>query len=129
MTYLLDANVLIAVAIRRHVHHDRAVDWLAQAGDVAICPIVEGALVRFLLRTGEGGSTAREVVRRLRSVPSCAFWPNDISYADLDLERITGHRQVTDAYLVGLALHRSAVLATFDEGLVRIYRDGATLVP
>ena len=129
MTYLLDADVLIAVAIQNHVHHERAIDWLAGAGQVAICPIVEGALVRFLLRTGESGSTAREVVRRLRSAPACEFWTDGISYGDVALERVTGHRQVTVAYLVGLALHRSAVLATFDSALVNSYEHGATLVP
>lgn len=129
MTYLLDANVLIALAIRGHVHHERAVDWLTQAGDVAICPIVEGALMRFLVRTGESGSTAREVVRRMSMVSSCAFWADSISYAEVDLGRITGHRQVTDAYLVGLALRHSAVLATLQEGLVNTYSDGVALVP
>lgn len=85
MTFLLDANVLIAVAIKRHVHHERAVDWLSEAGEVAICPIVEGALVRFLMRAGESASTGREVVRRFRTAPSCVFWLDDVSYADLDL--------------------------------------------
>ncbi len=32
--------------------------------------------------------------------------------------RILGHQQVTDAYLLGLAIKEDAVLVTFDRGLV-----------
>ena len=54
MTYLLDANVLIALTVAEHEHHDRASTWAATINGFAVCPIVEGALVRFLVRTGEG---------------------------------------------------------------------------
>ena len=120
--------MLIAVAIRRHVHHVRAVEWLTHAGDVAVCPVVEGALARFLMRTGES-PLARDVVRQMHSARSCAFWADSISYADLDLRRVCGHRQVTDAYLVGLAHSRSAVLATLDERVSRAHPDGVLLIP
>ena len=53
MTYLLDANVLIALTVAEHEHHERASTWAATVNRFAVCPIVEGALVRFLVRTGE----------------------------------------------------------------------------
>lgn len=53
MTYLLDANVLIALTVQEHEHHARASTWAATVDRFAICPIVEGALVRFLVRLGE----------------------------------------------------------------------------
>ncbi|HEY5858440.1 MAG TPA: PIN domain-containing protein [Aldersonia sp.] len=58
ITYLLDANVLIALTVAEHEHHERASAWAATISRFAVCPIVEGALVRFLVRTGEGIGTA-----------------------------------------------------------------------
>ena len=34
------------------------------------------------------------------------FWPDALSYADLAVGHIVGHRPVTDAYLAGVALSR-----------------------
>ncbi|WP_219069961.1 PIN domain-containing protein [Candidatus Mycobacterium methanotrophicum] len=52
-TYLLDASVLIALTVAEHEHHERATRWAAGIEYFAICPIVQGALLRFLLRMGE----------------------------------------------------------------------------
>ncbi|REM93644.1 VapC toxin family PIN domain ribonuclease, partial [Mycobacterium tuberculosis] len=49
MTVLLDANVLIALVVAEHVHHDAAADWLmASDTGFATCPMTQGSLVRFL---------------------------------------------------------------------------------
>ena len=48
------------------------------------------------------------------------FWEATISYADAVDEfgsRLVGHRQVTDAYLLGLAMHYGGKLATLDNGI------------
>ena len=129
MTFLVDANVLIALTIDDHVHHERAASWVVDAGVIAGCPVVEGALVRFLVRAGEAAWTAGALVRQLRTLPTYEWWPDDVSYADLDLRWVSGHRQVTDAYLVGLARARSGVLATLDERLSRAHPDGVLLIP
>lgn len=51
MTVLLDANVLIALVVAEHVHHDAAADWLmASDTGFATCPMTQGSLVRFLAR-------------------------------------------------------------------------------
>ena len=55
-TFLLDANALIALTIAEHEHHERASDWLATVEAFAVSPVVEGALVRFLVRIGEAVS-------------------------------------------------------------------------
>ena len=49
---LLDANVLVALTLAEHVHHERASVWLSGVDRFAVCPVVEGALLRFLLRMG-----------------------------------------------------------------------------
>lgn len=85
MTYLLDASVVIALGVERHEHRVRASSWLAGAGSVAVCPVVEGAFVRFLVRTG--GRRHRPRPRSLvRALSLVSWWPDDVSYADLDLD-------------------------------------------
>jgi uncharacterized protein len=129
VTYLLDANVLIALTVQEHEHHERSTAWASLVDRVAVCPIVEGGLVRFLLRLGESPATAVEVIRRIRSHRSCAFWADSISYADVDLGHVRGHRQVTDAYLVSLARAHAVVLATLDEALAASLPDDTLLLP
>jgi uncharacterized protein len=129
VSYLLDANVLIALTVQEHEHHQRASIWASTVDRFATCPIVEGALVRFLVRLGESAITSAEVIQRIRDLPACEFWPGSISYADIDLEHVVGHRQVTDAYLVSLARSRAAVLATLDEALVGLFPDHTLLLP
>lgn len=128
--HLLDASVVIAGSDGEHVHFERVERWRASdTGPWALCPIVEGALVRYLVRTGESAVRAAEVVGAWRAVPGVEFWSDDVSYRDADLSRVRGHRQVTDAYLVALATAHGGVLATLDEGLVRAHPNGAVLVP
>lgn len=127
-TFLLDANVAIALAIVEHEHHDRASDWLVRTNAFAVGPIVEGALVRFVLRLGESGATARALARGLREHSRGVFWPDDLSYADVHLEDLRGHRQATDAYLAGLAAAHGGLLATLDSGLARLRPDAVELI-
>ena len=129
-TYLLDANVLIALTVGEHEHHARASAWASGVSSFAVCPVVEGALVRFLVRTGESARVAKDVLRAVHAVPGCEFWPDELSYAAADLGHVRGHRQVTDAYLANLAGDRAdAALATLDEGLARSRPDVTLLVP
>lgn len=118
MIYLLDANVLIALAISEHEHHDQADAWFAGVDSVALCPVVEGALVRYLLRVGERSETAASLLERFGAHPKCRFWAGNISYREVDLRGLQGHRQVTDTYLAALAQHHGGRLATFDTALV-----------
>lgn len=116
--YLLDANALIALVVADHEHHKAAARWAARVDGFALCPIVEGALVRFLVRIGESTATTAAVLSGLYASPRCVFWPDSISYAAVPLGHVVGHRQVTDAYLVALAASQGARLATFDAALV-----------
>lgn len=127
--YLLDASVLIALTAAEHIHHQRATAWAAGVETFAVCPIVEGALVRFAVRMGARPEEAQETLRMLRARQGYEFWPDTVSYADSDLTHVRGHRQVTDAYLVCLAINRGAKLATLDEGLAQERPDATLLVP
>jgi uncharacterized protein len=130
VTVLLDANVLIALVVAEHVHHDSAAEWLS-ASDTgfATCPITQGSLVRFLLRTGQSAAAARGVVDAVESAKRHEFWPDNVSFADVEVAGVVGHRQVTDAYLAQLARSHKGQLATLDSGLAHLHSDVAVLIP
>lgn len=127
-TYLLDTNVVIALTVAEHEHHEHATTWITTVRRFALCPVVEGALVRFLLRVGESVETAAAVLAALRASDRCEFWPDSISYADVDLSPVHGHRQVTDSYLAALAQHRAGRLATLDRALAARHPESCVLV-
>jgi uncharacterized protein len=129
-TYLLGANVLIALTVAEHEHHERASAWASTIERFALCPVVEGALVRFLVRIGESARVAKDVLRAVHALPGCEFWPDSLSYIATDLDHLRGYRQVTDAYLVSLAAARAdSALATLDTGLTRSQPDRTLLIP
>lgn len=127
--YLLDANAVIALTLTDHEHHHRAATWAASVDRIALCPVVEGALVRFLIRLGQSPATAQALLDNLYASPRCAFWPGDLSYRDADLSHVAGHRQVTDAYLAALAVQNSGLLATFDQALAQALPNQVVLIP
>jgi hypothetical protein len=130
VTVLLDANVLIALVVAEHVHHDAAADWLAASGATfATCPITQGSLVRFLVRTGQSAAAARGIVSAVANANGHEFWPDSISFGVVEVSGVVGHRQVTDAYLAQLARSRNGQLATLDNGLAHLHSDVAVLIP
>jgi len=128
-SYLLDANAVISLVIAEHEHHGRVSAWITQTERVALCPITEGAMVRYLVRVGETAATASQLLVALRRSPSVDFWPDSISYTEAALEHVTGHRQVTDAYLASLAASHQARLATLDEALAAELGKTVDLIP
>lgn len=128
---LADANVLIALMIVEHVHHNPAELWFADRSDdqpMAICPITQGALVRAYVREGMGTAAAHADLASLVSDPRVRFWPDDLCYSRADLAAVRGHHQVTGAYLASLAVHHRGHVATFDKGFAATYPDVATLI-
>lgn len=128
-TYLLDASVLIPLTAAEHVHHERATRWAGSVETFATCPVVEGAVVRFAVRLGARATEVQHALNLMRSRPGFTFWPDSISYSDLDLAPVRGHRQVTDAYLAGLAAAYGGTLATLDKGLAEQWPGCAFLLP
>ena len=75
---LLDANVLVALAVDDHVHHEVAVSWFVDgASPFATTPITQGTLLRLLLRSGMAADTASEVLGGFTRHPRHRFWPDD----------------------------------------------------
>jgi uncharacterized protein len=130
VTTLLDANVLIALVVADHVHHDAAEVWLAGTpGRYATCPVTQGSLVRLLVREGRPAATALSVLSALADEPRHEFWPDDAAYSQVPMRGVVGHRQVTDAYLAQLAREHHGRLASFDQGMAKLHDDIVDLVP
>ena len=123
--HLLDGNVLYALIDEAHVHNLPAQRWFAGlAGAFAPCPITQGTLLRLAMHLG--GQTVDQALALLGAVTSHArhhFWPDALGYGQIGWQGVMGHRQVTDAYLAGLARHHGGKLATFDKGLVALHAD------
>lgn len=132
MTILLDANVLIALTNRCHIHHDRARQWFGRKKRFfATCPITQGSLVRHYYRDAENVvmNGALQLVQLIESMPGHEFWPDTLAYSEISLAGVIGHRQVTDAYLVALAISRSGQLATMDRGLALLHPKKVVYIP
>jgi toxin-antitoxin system PIN domain toxin len=124
MRALLDVNVLIALLDDAHVFSRRANEWLdAEPRRIATCPIVENGVVRILSAPAYSAThraTPGQVAQGLRALAEGvdhAFWPDDVSLLDeaaIDFTRLHGHRQITDAYLLALAVKHGGVLVSFD---------------
>jgi toxin-antitoxin system PIN domain toxin len=133
--YLLDASVLIALAWPEHSAHDRAGRWFAQhaRGAWATCPMTQAALVRVLSNPAFSEraltpSKALQVLSRNVGLPGHHFWSDSIGLREA-VERmpavLSGHRQITDTYLVALAIHNGARLATLDRKIVHLAPAGS----
>ncbi len=121
---LLDVNVLIALFDPAHVHHDRAHEWFGrnQKNGWATCPITINGCICVLSNPAYPTVEASpaEVISHLRTMCGDShheFWPDGVSFLEESLFRapfVSGHRVVTDVYLLGLAVHRHGKLVTFD---------------
>jgi len=121
---LLDVNVLISLFDPAHVHHEAAHRWFAVSRTKrwATCPLTENAFVRILSNPSYPGQTTtlEDAVSRLRAFcveRDHVFWPDTVSICEPRRFRwlhVQGHRQLTDIYLLGLALANRGRLATFD---------------
>ena len=132
---LLDVNVLIALLDADHLHHARASAWLSAniAAGWASCAITQNGCVRIMSQPGYPNALpAARVAQRLREATDTAhhqFLPADLSLLDkahFDTEQLLGHRQVTDAFLLGMAVAHGLRFVTFDGSVpMRVVR-GAT---
>ena len=128
-TALLDVNVLIALVDPRHVHHDICHGWFAErerdGRPWATCAITQNALLRILGHPrypNSPGSPAvvSALLRQLVAHPRHQFWsaaPSLLDHPAVDTAQLLDPGQITDAYLLALAVHHRGVLATLDTRL------------
>lgn len=117
MIHLLDANALIALLAADHEQHDAIEDWISQIDEFrfATCPITEGSLVRYFF-LNKAKHEVGEALAQIYADSRHVFWPDDIDYRSVDISKLSGHRQVTDAYLAELARRH---LLAFRDSVIR----------
>jgi uncharacterized protein len=136
--YLLDVNVLIALAWPEHRQHSVGRAWFARnsAKGWATCPLVQAGFVRIVSNPAFSSQavSARQAIESLTvSLRDRAhqFWPDSISMPDavqLLKGRVKGHQQITEAYLVALAIHHRGKLATLDRKVMEFAPTGSVEV-
>ncbi len=126
MRALLDVNVLIALLDSDHLHHARAMQWLKEniKHGWASCPLTQNGCIRVMAQAGYPNSLpAAAVAERLAAATATKhhdFWPDAISMLDaghIDWNSVLGSRQVTDVYLLGLAVAQGGRFATLDRAV------------
>jgi toxin-antitoxin system PIN domain toxin len=130
--WLLDGNVLVALAIDTHEFHDRVQRWFdSQSEPFATCAITEGTLLRVHMKVAEDRSAtaAWSVLEEIHAMPDHIFWNDGFSYREVAFARLIGSKQVTDTWLAELARRHEAQLATLDIALVALHSDVGFLVP
>ena len=123
MRALLDVNVLIALLDTTHIHHTLARNWFAEnhTHGWASCPLTENGCLRIISQPNYSNSipvkSALEKLNFARRTPLHAFWPDDVSlldFAAVNIEFIHGPKQLTDIYLLALAVKNGGRLISFD---------------
>jgi uncharacterized protein len=129
-THLLDVNVLVALLDEDHIHHKTVLKWFYVPGrQWAICAFSEAGLLRHMTRPKTGGISMEEataMVARLAQEPGYHYQSISADWQTLCgpfFQRLFGYKQITDAYLLGLAVYEGAVLVTFDKGVLRLAGD------
>ena len=133
MTWLLDGNVLVALRLDSHLHHDRVHRWFATPGlnRFATCVLTQGTLLRVHMKTAKDTSAAAawQALKEMTAHPKHEWWDDAVSFLDVPHRHLQGSAQVTEAWLAELARRRNGRLATLDSALATLHRDVAVLLP
>lgn len=123
MRALLDVNVLIALLDSDHTSHGVAMGWFAEHAQEGwcSCPITQNGCIRIMSNAGYPNPLPLQAVMK-RLADACAedvhkFWADDMSLLDselIDATRIHVPRQLTDIYLLALAVEHQGRFVTFD---------------
>lgn len=124
MRALFDINLLIALHDRDHLHHTRASEWLQAHGQHgwASCPLTQNGFLRIMSQSGYSNPQPLALLVQMLQASTLAafhqFWPDDISVLDsaqFQHTQIHSARQLTDLYLLGLAVKNQGRLVSFDQ--------------
>ncbi|MFZ0816947.1 MAG: TA system VapC family ribonuclease toxin [Candidatus Sulfotelmatobacter sp.] len=136
--YLLDVNVLISLAWPEHGQHALVRRWFAHHSSKgwATSPMVQAGFVRIVSNPAfsQRSVSVQEAIKGLDASlrdNSHQFWPDSITFTDavrVLKKPLAGHQQITDAYLVALAIHHRGKLATLDRGISSIAPAGSVEV-
>ncbi len=123
---LFDVNMLLALFDPEHLHHAQALEWWTshQADGWASCPLTQNGFVRVIAgpRYPRPKNIADAILLLGAQIvqPGHVFWSDDISISDaraFNHGHLLGPKQITDAYLLALAVKNEGRLVTFDRGI------------
>ena len=130
MGFLLDVNVLVALMWPSHDDHKKVQHWFRGNSEKgwATCNVTQAGFVRVVSNPAFSSDAVSptEALNLLRNNVMHAhhqFWPGDITFlkaVEPFSKKLVGHRQVTDAYLLGLALHKHGKLVSLDRGILQL---------
>lgn len=136
--HLLDVNVLYALLSENHTHFRVVSEWFDTPGlQWATCPFTEAGFLRNATAPRPGQvamNDAIEILAGMRQEPGYHFQPITADWHTLCspfFSRLYGTKQVTDAYLLGLAVREGLVLVTLDKGILHLageHRDHVLLL-
>jgi hypothetical protein len=122
--HLLDVNALVALTEPEHVHHKTVMKWFNTPGlDWGLCAFSEAGFLRISANPAIGKLTVEdgnEMLADLARHPGYRYWPitaNWIALVAPFRERVFGHQQINDAYLLGLAVKEKGILVTLDKAI------------
>jgi toxin-antitoxin system PIN domain toxin len=126
-SYLLDVNVFVALLSEDHLHHSQVTEWF-NTPDLqwSLCPFTEAGFLRNATAPRPGQVTMTEATVLLKQIaqhPGYHFLPVDSDWLTLCspfFKRLYGTKQVTDAYLLGLAVRGGLVLVTLDKAIIHL---------
>jgi hypothetical protein len=120
-------NALIALVDPDSQHYSAIQIWFDLEGkcDWGVCPLTEAGFIRVTTNPSFRGpvrnvAQATSILRELSVQPGYRYWMINDKWADATAPfetKVTGHQQVTDAYLLGLAIKEKGVLVTFDKAI------------
>lgn len=125
--YLLDVNVTIALLDQAHIHNQAVEKWF-DTPDLqwTLCAFTEAGVLRFFTRPKTGDMSmeqATAMLERLKQEPGHRYQPIPDDWQTLTkpfFKRLHGHNQITDAFLLGLAVREGLILVTFDRAILHL---------
>jgi uncharacterized protein len=129
--YLLDVSVFVALLAENHIHHQLVTEWFNASPSLqwAICPFTEAGFIRNATAPRPGQITMSEataVLARMAQHAGYHYLPISADWHTLCspfFRRLYGTKQVTDAYLLGLAVREGLALVTLDKAVVHLAGD------
>ena len=125
--YLVDVNILIALLFINHDHNALVTAWFSRPGlRFSLCAFTEGGFLRNATASRPGRVTMPEatfLLQKLTRHPGYRYLPIDADWQTLTSpfsSRLHGTKQVTDAYLLGLAIRNNSTLVTMDKAILHL---------
>jgi toxin-antitoxin system PIN domain toxin len=128
--YLLDINILLGIVWEDQQAHETVFPWFKQTGEAcfATCALTQAGFVRISssVRFSPNAvpiKAALDLLTRMTDVPGHLFWPMDFGVREATasfVDKLFGPLQLTDAYLLGLAIANDGIFVTRDNAIPQL---------